>query len=158
MNQSNIGVNDFLGGMDKEYIKWDPKFELGIPVIDAQHKRLVEMCNALYLNVLQNKNREDWKNLLAAALRECAEYVQVHFRDEEKLMVACGFSGLGEHKKRHDEFTKKVLDTVNGFSTVSMADTIKFIKFLYEWILSHVAHEDKLYVQPILEYYRKIKN
>ena len=29
---------------EKDFIKWEKRFELGIPVIDAQHKRLVELC------------------------------------------------------------------------------------------------------------------
>ena len=29
---------------DKDFIKWDSKFALGIPIIDEQHKHLVEPC------------------------------------------------------------------------------------------------------------------
>ena len=50
------------------------------------------------------------------------------------------------------EFTKKVLETAKGFNSMDFSDAIKFCKFLYEWILSHIAHEDKLYVKKVLEY------
>ena len=39
---------------EKDFIKWEKRFELGIPVIDAQHKRLVELCNDLYLTIVRN--------------------------------------------------------------------------------------------------------
>ena len=42
---------------NSDFIRWEKRFELGIPVIDAQHKRLVELCNDLYLTIVRNKYR-----------------------------------------------------------------------------------------------------
>lgn len=35
---------------------------------------------------------------------------------------------------------------------MTFSDAIKFCKFLYDWVLSHIAHEDKLYVKKVVEY------
>ena len=143
---------------DKDLIKWDPKFALGIPIIDEQHKHLVELCNKLYTEVLDNRlkyendNNTQWQNALAGTLKECVNYVATHFSNEEKIMKVVGYEHFSEHKNRHDEFTKKVLETAKGFSSMDFSDAIKFCKFLYECILSHIAHEDKLYVKKVLEY------
>ena len=158
-NFMNISISSVTNLTDdKDFIKWDPKFALGIPIIDEQHKHLVELCNKLYTEVLdsrlkyENDNNTQWQNALAGTLKECVNYVATHFSNEEKIMKLVGYEHFSEHKNRHDEFTKKVLETAKGFSSMDFSDAIKFCKFLYEWILSHIAHEDKLYVKKVLEY------
>ena len=100
-----------------KFISWDSKFELGIPVIDAQHKTLVSLCNDLYQQLIKNRqtSSSEWQVAFKFALKECANYVVTHFRDEEKLMQAANYSRYKEHKKEHDMFTKKVLDDVAHF-------------------------------------------
>ena len=156
MNISNSSVTNLTD--DKDFIRWDPKFALGIPIIDEQHKHLVELCNKLYTEVMEsrakygNENNTKWQNTLVGTLKECVNYVTTHFSNEEKIMKVVGYERFSEHKNRHDEFTKKVLETAKGFNSMDFSDAIKFCKFLYEWILSHIAHEDKLYVKKVLEY------
>ena len=140
--------------MDSDFIKWDAKFELGIPVIDEQHKRLVSLCNHLYKEIMKSRSGDTivWEAPLKSALKEGADYVQNHFHDEEVLMAAAGYENLADHKKEHQAFAKKVLDTVNLFPNITFSDALGFVKFLYEWILSHIAHYDKLFVKSVIEY------
>lgn len=149
--------NQMFGNPD--YIRWDPKFEIGIPVIDEQHKKLVELCNRFYQELLQNKaeGNPPWDQSLRSALHECVDYVKTHFKNEETLMTACSYPNFAEHKKMHDMFIKNILETTNGFQEATIGVAFKFVKFLYDWILSHIAHEDKLYVKDVLGYYRKMK-
>ena len=153
-----MNVTEYFETGDKNYIKWDSKFELGIPTIDEQHKNLVQLCNNFYQEILQQSNKPAFECSFSNTLHECVEYVKTHFRDEETLMKACGYEEFAEHKKRHDEFIETVLQTsrlVQNENNIKSA--LKFVKFLYDWVLSHIAHEDKLYVKSILEYYRKRK-
>lgn len=144
---------------DTVLIEWDAKFELGIPVIDAQHKKLLSLCNSLYgdLMRIQSGGAADWHDSLKGALHECADYVFVHFRDEERLMQAAAYTNFTAHKQQHDIFIKKILETVRRFNSITVSETLQFVRFLYEWILVHIAHEDKQYVQQILDYYRKTR-
>ena len=102
-------------------------------------------------NLTDDKDNQ-WQTALAGTLKECVNYVATHFSSEEKLMKLVSYEKFSEHKNKHDEFTKKVLETAKGFNSMDFSDAIKFCKFLYEWILSHIAHEDKLYVKKVLEY------
>ena len=70
-------------------------------------------------------------------------------------MGAVGYDGLSTHKKEHQDFAKKVLDTVQLFPDVTFNDALKFVRFLYDWILSHIAHYDTLFVKTVLEYYKQ---
>ncbi|MDE5898509.1 MAG: bacteriohemerythrin [Treponemataceae bacterium] len=145
------------GAPEFEYVKWSPKFELGIPVIDAQHKTLVNLCNSFYQTLIQRKSdwKMPWEESLAGTLRKCVEYAMTHLKDEEKLMSACGYPGYAQHKQAHALFIKEILSTTEGFKDATIGTAFKFVKFLYDWILSHIAHDDKLYVPYVLDYYRK---
>jgi len=140
-------------------IEWNDSYILGIPEIDAQHKKLLSLCNSLYGDLMrvQSGSAGDWHDSLKGALHECADYVFIHFRDEELLMRAAGYTNFTAHKQQHDMFTKKILETVQRFDAITISETLQFVRFLYEWILVHIAHEDKQYVQQILDYYRKTR-
>ena len=156
MNNTVSSVTNLT--IDKDLIRWDPKFSLGIPFIDEQHKHLVELCNKLYSEIMDshvkygNDNNAQWQNALAGTLKECVDYVATHFSSEEKLMKFVGYEQFSDHKIRHEEFTKKVLETSTVFGSMSFSDAIKFCRYLYDWVLSHIAHEDKLYVKKVMEY------
>lgn len=140
---------------DKNLVKWDKKFELGIPSIDEQHKTLVELCNKLYISVISNEN--SWKDSYQKSLKECYDYTQSHFTYEEKLMEKVGYADFESHKKIHVEFMKKVFDAAQQFNEANVSDAISLSKFLFNWILSHIAHDDKLYVKPTIEYLKNNK-
>lgn len=139
---------------EKKFVEWDSKFEMGIEKIDSQHKKLVELCDGLYKKIMETRadSSSDWHESMKGALKECADYVLVHFRDEETLMKAAGFTALAEHKRSHEMFTKKVVETVKSFSELSITDAIQFVRFLHEWIFTHIAHEDKLFAKPCRDY------
>ena len=132
-------------------IRWDPKFEIGIPVIDSQHKRLFMLCNNLHMALNNKEFGGSWEDEFKYAIRECFEYVKIHFRSEEILMQAAGFHGLPEHKEVHALFIKKVLK-YSSMERYSIGDAFELVRFLYEWILSHIAHDDKLFVKSVIKY------
>lgn len=72
-------------------------------------------------------------------------------------MTDAKYPELEKHKKEHIEFTKKVLETANKYQTWEFKDALDFVKFLYNWILSHVAIEDKKLKVPILNYLNSLK-
>lgn len=153
MNMINENTNE-----QKFLIKWETKYELGIPAIDTQHKQLVSLCDKFYQSIIAPSNDKSvWQTNLITTLKECVAYVQTHFKAEQVLMQAAGYKDYDNHKKQHDEFTRQVLETSEKFKTSELKDAIKFAKFLYEWILSHVSYEDKKYVPCILAYIKSRK-
>ncbi len=143
---------------ESEFIKWNSKFEIGIPVIDAQHKQLVELCNNLYFDIMRtNVDDSVWKSAVEKSLHECVDYVKEHFSNEEKIMQAVSYDGFEAHKKMHESFTWKILGTAATFSSMDVSEAIKFVKFLYDWILEHIAHVDKLYVPLVSKYFAEKK-
>ena len=52
-----------------------------------------------------------------------------------------------------EEVTKQLMT----FDLATLQEAYSLLDFLRDWILSHVACEDKLYVRPILEYYKNMR-
>ena len=136
----------------KTYIKWDPKFKIGIPVIDEQHEHLVKLCNDFYQSLLQNKDSDSYRKLIKETLEKCLNYAATHFKEEERLMQASKFSGYKQHKAAHDEFAAQCMITSSEIDSLTVSEAIKFAHFLYDWINTHIAHEDRLYIPTLVEY------
>lgn len=146
---------------NKDFIVWNDKFSLGIPIIDEQHKTLVLLTNDFYQAIMSTRADTETKNQLQgtviAALKTCVDYVQTHFSAEEKLMIAANYPDFKRHKQQHIEFSTKVLETAKNGPNITFTDALNLVKFLYDWVLSHIAHEDKLFVKCILDYYKSTK-
>lgn len=136
------------------FVVLDDRYLTGISVVDEQHKKLVKLCNELYNAVMRERGTGsvDYTDHVKKALQECSSYAQSHFRTEEKLMTACKFSGYKEHKFRHEQFIKRVLVDSRNFDAMNLEKAMSFLNFLKEWVLSHIAHEDRLFVEPLKQY------
>ena len=138
----------------EEWIKWEKHFEIGIPVLDEQDKSLVNLCNRLHSEIVASRSGEGkgWRMAFSDALREAVNYTKTHFLLEEKLMAAAGFDGLSVHKNRHQEFIGKVGELLSSFDHCDIQAALDFSSFLHEWIIMHIAREDKLFAKKVLDY------
>lgn len=152
--------NQFVSiGEAKFSIEWNSKYELGIPVIDEQHKKLVALCKEFYEGIVsENADKNAVKAKLTTALKACCDYVKTHFRDEETLLRAASYKNFANHKMQHDEFTRKVLTMAQNFDSTNTLEAIKFARFLYDWIMSHISYTDKQYIPCIIEYLKTKKS
>ena len=140
--------------LNGELLKWEKRFELGIHAIDEQHKYLVGLCSRLHGEIVSPKSSDEkeWRAAIFKALQETVNYTKTHFSLEERLMAASGYKSFAAHRKRHQELIEKISATLSSFDKINLQGALDFSKFIYEWILQHIAHEDKLYVKPVLEY------
>ena len=152
MNLKNAGITNT---QDENFIKWDPKYKIGIPIIDAQHEHLVNLCNDFYQSLLKNNNEENYRSLINQTLQTCLNYAATHFKEEERLMLASNFDGYKKHKASHDAFTEKCEETYANIGRLPVSEAIKFARFLYDWIHNHIAYEDRLYLPTLLEFLKK---
>jgi len=116
-------------------VQWSPRYEVGIEVIDGQHRHLLELINRLQ----QALDSNDDLDLLVESLRELVRYTEHHFATEERLMDEVGASAerhRGEHQRLLESlmrFTVK-LDT----ASVSMSSL-----FLQDWLFRHIDEVDR---------------
>ena len=90
-----------------ELVQWSEKFTVGVKELDQQHQQLIKMLNRLISTQGKiNTHSETVSDTLLAMTR----YAQAHFKFEENLMEAYGFSGLEKQKIQHRDFRKKTVD------------------------------------------------
>lgn len=83
------------------YLTWSFTFATGIPEIDRQHRRFVDIINLIHLN------RGDPVRL-SDLLDELAAYCQYHFTFEEGLMGDLGDRVARPHRRQHAAFCRVV--------------------------------------------------
>ncbi|MBP3709640.1 MAG: hemerythrin family protein [Treponema sp.] len=145
--------------VNSHWVKWASNLELGIPAIDCQHKHLVSLCNDLHEGLMQSNgdSKATWRAAIAIAMRKTVEYARTHFADEEKLMQISNFDGYELHKQHHREFIQTVTKVLVNFDDMTLPLAFDFADYLRDWILSHVACDDKLYCPAVKAFYRNYK-
>lgn len=129
-------------------IEWSAELSVGIDSIDEQHKKLVNMINALNDAMLLGQSNE----LLEKIFSGLAAYTQKHFAYEENLFAEHGYSDSEDHKRQHQELINQVVELKTKFvespqGTIS-ADLMLFLK---RWLTNHIMRSDKEYSEFLRE-------
>jgi hemerythrin len=125
---------------DKDIVEWHNSYSVGIPLIDDQHKELINLTNQLYESTLGNK---DSKVIFMRTIRGAVDYVGYHFSTEEMVMQRVQYPDLAAHKKEHNDFVREVLKEVEEFKSGKKYTPNAFVRYLKDWVLSHIAVSDK---------------
>jgi hemerythrin len=131
-------------------VEWDKKYSVGIPLIDDQHKELIENTNRLYQGCLA-KTETERMTFFMEAVKSVVDYVKYHFSAEEKMLENVKSPELQTQKKQHEMFVKRLLDDVREFQEGQKFALNNFVRFLRDWILSHIAMEDTKYARYIFD-------
>lgn len=116
---------------------------IGLPAIDADHRRLLELINEVEDVALQRSPTDVIERVLA----QLAQYVSYHFRREEEMMAKAGFPGLPAHELLHEEFSDRVCQlTAQYFTDANLADAKEILDFLSNWLIVHIQNRDPEFV------------
>ena len=121
---------------------------LNVPIIDAQHEKLVQLTNDLYLACLQNS--ETASIYFIEVVHKVVDYVRYHFTVEEKMMLLFEYPDYSSHKKEHENFVREILIETQKFSSKKHLVPNRYVQYLRDWILSHIAVCDKALADYIL--------
>jgi hemerythrin-like metal-binding protein len=128
------------------FLEWKHDFDLDLPAIDRQHRRLVEILNQLHDAMI--------KGAPAAALHKILDdlvaYTQSHFRDEEREMQKAGYPRLPEHRREHAELTSTVLRFQQDLAAGRVALSVQLLGFLKAWLREHIQKSDKAFAAHML--------
>jgi hemerythrin-like metal-binding protein len=122
-------------------IEWDDKFLVGIPLIDEQHKMLIQRVNDLAQAIERHQSVGEIVRVLGFLI----DYTNFHFATEEKHMIETDYPGLNDHKRQHEEFKTTLNHLTNDFeeegATKALADSIN--TFLTNWLVTHFQEVDR---------------
>jgi hemerythrin-like metal-binding protein len=125
---------------DSTLVEWEPKYSVGVELIDGQHQKLFRLVNNLHRACV---NDDAIKENFSDALHTAVDYVVKHFGAEEKFLAALGYPELEAHRKMHVEFSKTVLESAKSVSEgKTLFAAFEFVRFLKDWILGHILVND----------------
>lgn len=114
-------------------VSWEPDFDVGHDLIDAQHRDLLAQCDRLADHCEAGEGEagdrqfdQDFDRLKALA-RE-------HFETEASLLAGRGWPGLEDHRIECDEFEYLADEIV----TTENFDRRELQRFLTLWWLGHI--------------------
>lgn len=125
------------------YMEWTRDLEFGIPVIDEQHKRIVQFINELD-DAIRTNDAAETKHVMEGLL----DYTITHFEFEERLQEKAGYPFLKAHRRIHEIFMKKVAD-IRERSTKGENVAPELLALLKGWLASHIKGEDRDYVESV---------
>lgn len=123
------------------YLQWSDKYSLNVAEIDEQHKKLVNLVNAMYDAMHAGTGRD----MIGTVIAEFVEYTDYHFKAEEQLLRRYGYPDYEEHKELHDALSRKAQNFKDAFDSGNAPSTIEVMLLLTNWLNMHILEEDRKY-------------
>lgn len=127
---------------------WDNSYEVGVGIIDTQHKKLVDILNQLDESLAE---RSDFQILLRL-LNQLLEYTEYHFKSEEDIMRSLGYDHdkYEEHLQEHNEFTDHIKEKIKECIDNPEKVSNELLDIVVEWLLNHILMSDKKMVDELI--------
>lgn len=120
-------------------IPWRDEFNVGIVMVDQQHRQLVAILNHLHEVMKNGSLALDVRMVLS----ELTSYTRFHFAAEEKLMAECDDPQRDGHIRKHRAMVARVGDFVEEMRFNSATTPPKLLYFLKEWLTRHILETDR---------------
>ena len=125
------------------FITWTDHHNLGIPIIDEQHRGISTLINTLHYFMLENHGA----SVMMPVLRMLEEYLKVHFATEERLFCRCPYpdaiNHVAAHKKICREMNKVHIETQENRNPEQL---LHFMKGLWT---QHIIEYDRTYAEHL---------
>lgn len=116
-------------------VQWSPRYEVGIEVIDGQHRHLLELTNRLQDALSAGEELDP----LVESLRELVRYTEHHFATEERMMDEVGASAE-RHRGEHQRLLEALMRFTVKLDTVSVSESSHFLQ---DWLFRHIDEVDR---------------
>lgn len=132
------------------YIAWNQENNLGITIIDEQHRGIVATINSFHYCMQKGFGCDAVKPTLDMLV----QYTLLHFKTEEALLEETGYGFhdkdmVSGHIALHRELMRRTIDIARNPKTHE--DPRIALNFLREWWLHHINAEDRKYVAFVRE-------
>jgi hemerythrin-like metal-binding protein len=130
-----------MGGK-KILIKWDKSYELGIEIIDEQHKKLVDIISNFYNAFATSQEHEK----IGTVINELVNYTIFHFIAEEEMFKNSSYPDVENHIKKHVEFTENLKNYQKEVSNGNLTTSYDMVTYLRDWLIQHIMKTDTTYL------------
>ncbi len=134
------------------YFIWDSTYDIGVDIIDRQHRRIADYINDLH-HAIENNDVEE----VYSVMERLKDYTFDHFSFEEQLMERAGYPLLAAHLQVHRRFSAQVeelsVQLYGGTDPMGVARKVR--TGLMRWLLQHIKDEDQNYAELVRKSLRK---
>lgn len=123
-------------------VEWDSSWDLGIPLVDAQHRKLVGMIRTLQEG-MRRPDRDP--QTLLVILFQMLDYAITHFSDEEHIFLGHGWAGEASHLSEHEIFLQRARTLLATFGTDSETLQQETLTWLLQWLQHHIVRSDRAF-------------
>lgn len=121
---------------------WSEELEVGISIIDEQHRWLVDQTNALH-DALRDRGGVE---VIGEILEGLMDYTMNHFIVEEELFARLGYPESEAHKAYHNRFCEQVMSLLVRHEAGEQVG-VDALELLKNWLTHHILKVDKAYVE-----------
>ncbi len=129
------------------FIEWSGKYEMGIELIDRQHRELVDSINTLYTSIMLNKEKSGIDLLIQFLI----DYSHEHFSIEELMMREIDYGKADLHRSEHSAFHERMVDFSKTTESVIFSPYEELFYFLNSWVVGHLMHTDRDFYREYLK-------
>lgn len=134
-------------------IKWKEEYSCYDPVIDEQHKRLMDIINQMN-EIAELSDEYDHYDEIVALFNELKEYTIYHFNHEETMFKEHGYDSFNTkiQELEHKSFVNKVAAIDLYDLDENQAETVRSVlDFLSKWLDHHILETDKRFGEFLKE-------
>jgi hemerythrin len=119
-------------------IEWREEFAIGIPEVDYEHQRLIELINAVHADLGTERSLERIDEFLG----EIYARISAHFALEEKVMRARDYDQLADHKADHERLLDELREIMDDVQDRGALDESVLAEQLSRWFGDHFRSRD----------------
>lgn len=121
---------------------WQERYNLGVEIIDKEHKKLFGILNKLF-DFGKQEEKSQW--VCQEAIKYFRDHAIQHFADEEAYMLSINYEGLEMHRRIHKNFRERTLPALEReleLTNYSEEAVDHFLSVCAGWLIGHSLTED----------------
>jgi len=128
-----------------EIKSWIDDLNTGIPLIDVQHKTLIDLTNYFYTLDEEELTPEKVDFIITSI----ETYTLYHFSTEEKFFDKCNYENRESHTQKHKEL-RDILNELKNLKDASKQCLLRgILHSLNFWFYKHMINDDMGYVEQL---------
>lgn len=131
-------------------LNWNSRFEMGIPILDEQHKTLFGIY--LELDSLQHLDSINVNEKIQDVIKHLQDYTINHFNTEENLLREASYEDLEKQVESHALFIRLSNQFTIELSYLNPLILENMVIFIKKWLFSHILKEDRKYMDCVVQY------
>jgi hemerythrin len=125
-----------------DYFTWTNELSVNVGEIDVQHRKLVDMINALHRALMESRGQQEQ----VAVIQGMVDYAATHFKLEEEYMRRFHYEKAESHIREHEAFSAKARDLGERARSSGFILTLEVLDFLKTWLKRHIMGVDRQYM------------